>query len=100
MVESGMPPLPPSAPSGAETDQAPAAPAMPLPPPVASRKHIEVVAVGVGFWDNHRKNEGDRFTVPKLEDAGSWMKCIDPKIEREHQARMKDKKKKANTADD
>lgn len=99
MVENGMPQLPHSAPlPGAETVQAPA---MPQPPPQPiGQKHIEVVAVGVGFYDNHRKAVNDRFTVPKIEQLGSWMKCVDPKLQREHLARLEAKRQKANTAED
>lgn len=95
-----MPQLPPSAPTGAETGQAPAAPAMPLPTSQVSRKHIEVIATGVGFYDNHRKAEGDRFTVPSIEMTGSWMKCIDPKLDRQRIERLEAKRKKANTAEE
>ncbi len=98
MENNGMPQLPTSALQGAETVQPPIPPAMPTPPP--SRKHIEVVAIANGFYDNHRKTEGDHFTVPDMGMCGSWMKCVDPKLEREHLAFMKAKKQKANSAAD
>lgn len=90
-----MPQLPPSAPEGAETLQ-PQPLVMPPPPPVL--KHIEVVATGLGFYDNHRKVEGDRFTVPSIEMTGSWMRCVDPKYEKMRVERLEKKRQKANTA--
>lgn len=53
---------------------------------------IEVVALRAGFFKQSRKEEGDKFKVSKMKDLGSWMKCVDPKKEKDHQAFMKKKK--------
>lgn len=90
-----MPQLPTSAPSGAETLQ-PQPSVMPPPPPV--QKHIEVEAITNGFYDNHRKVGGDRFTVPSIDMTGSWMRCIDPKYEKMRLERLEKKRQKANEA--
>ncbi len=67
-------------------------------PSTKTVKEIKVVAVRAGFFAPHRKNEGDEFTVPSFKQLGSWMKCLDPKIEREHQAALKAKRAKVNKA--
>lgn len=54
---------------------------------------IKVVALRAGFWNQMRKVEGDEFEVPSMEKLGSWMKCMDPKVEMLHQKYLKDKKK-------
>lgn len=91
-----MPQLPPSAPLGAE-EKAPA-PAMPLPPLAVKKQAIEVVATGLGFYEQHRKVEGDRFTVPSIDMTGNWMRCIDPKHEKQRVERLEAKRQKANAA--
>ena len=57
------------------------------------QKGIEVVALRSGFYKGSRRVEGDKFTVPSLDKVGTWMKCIDEKLEVEHQKLIKDKKK-------
>lgn len=91
-----MPQLPPSAPQGAETVQPPAT----MPPLPIAKKPIEVEALTLGFYDNHRKVGGDRFTVPSIEQTGSWMRCLDPKHEKARIERLEAKRKKANSAED
>lgn len=63
-------------------------------PLVPSNGKIEVVAVRNGFFNQHRKAEGDKFFVPKIESLGDWMKCIDPVMEKERVKILKAKKKK------
>lgn len=63
-------------------------------------KNIEVVATRNGFFDQERKKEGDKFVVPSMKQLGSWMKCLDPKIEEMHLEALRVKRAKANTAVD
>ncbi len=58
-----------------------------------SKKGIEVVAVRAGYFKCMRKVEGDKFIVPNMDQLGSWMKCVDGKVEAEHQRLLKEKKK-------
>lgn len=61
--------------------------------PVAPKaKSIEVVALRPGFFKQMRKSEGDKFVVEKFEQLGSWMKCLDPVMEKKHQEAMKQRK--------
>lgn len=53
---------------------------------------IEVIAIRAGFFQNSRKNEGDRFIVPSMDKVGSWMKCTDSGAEKLHQEDMKQRK--------
>lgn len=61
----------------------------PLPVAKKSSKEIEVVALRLGFYKQERKMEGDSFTVPSLDKVGSWMKCVDPQMEKQHLALQK-----------
>lgn len=92
-----MPQLPSMAPA-VETVQPPT-PAMSKPTPIP-HKPIEVEALSIGFYDNHRKNGGDRFTVPSIDMTGSWMRCLDPVHEKARLERLAKKRKKANSAED
>jgi len=58
------------------------------------RNGIEVKALRNGFYNLHRLRENDVFTVKSFEDLGEWMKCLDPDLEKQHQANMKEKKAK------
>lgn len=60
-----------------------------LPAPKKSLKEIEVVALRLGFYKQERKMEGDAFTVPSLDKVGTWMKCVDPQLEKQHLALQK-----------
>lgn len=65
----------------------------------APAKGIEVVAVRAGFWKKERKVIGDRFVIPDESMLGMWMKCVDPELEKKHQAAIKaNMKKKKNAA--
>ncbi len=81
-------------------------PVMPDEMPVVHQKvyngprNIEVEALAKGFFDQHRKNEGDLFVIPTMKQLGSWMKCKDPKIQKMHDEAMRVKRMKANTAED
>lgn len=57
-----------------------------------SPKGIEVVALQNGYFQNCRKVEGDRFFISDMSKLGKWMKCVDPKIEAQHQENQKAKK--------
>ncbi len=86
-----MPPLP----SNAATEKSGAAP---VPQP---SRAIAVVATAAGFHKGHRKSEGDAFTVAKFEELGSWMKCVDPTMQKkheEHQRSLKEKRAGASKA--
>ncbi len=54
-------------------------PSVPMAP-----KSIEVVATAKGFYKQARKVEGDKFSVAKFEQLGSWMKCVDPVMQKKH----------------
>lgn len=54
---------------------------------------IKVVALRAGYINSCRKVEGDHFEVPNMQKVGSWMKCVDPKLEAEHQRLMKEQKR-------
>lgn len=69
-------------------------------PAVVGPRNIEVIALRKGFFQSHRKVEGDRFTIPTMKQLGSWMKCVDPKIEEMHQAALFARNRKANSAVD
>lgn len=56
---------------------------------------VEVVAVRDGFYRNSRKKAGDLFMISNLDKAGSWMKCLDPKVEKMHQQNLKERKQQA-----
>lgn len=113
MAKNKEMPLPPTAPEqsgeemeGHEGSEMPPPPEAPEAPPVAPKKvysgpkDIQVVAIAKGFYDQHRKNEGDEFVVPTMKQLGSWMKCKDPKIQRMHEEAIRIKRKKANSAED
>lgn len=55
-------------------------------------KGIEVIALQNGYFQNSRKVEGDRFFISDMSKLGKWMKCVDPKIEAQHQEIQKQKK--------
>jgi len=55
-------------------------------------KGIEVEAVRPGYFQCSRKVVGDRFVVSDESKLGSWMKCMDPAMEKEHQKMMQAKK--------
>jgi hypothetical protein len=62
-----------------------------MPPP--PKGGIEVVALRAGYYKCSRKVEGDIFSVPSMNKVGAWMKCVDPKLEQEHQVLLKESKK-------
>lgn len=61
----------------------------------APKKGIEVVAERKGFYNQHRKREGDKFFVPSIDKCGEWMRCTDPHMEKQRKKFLKDKKLKA-----
>lgn len=65
-----------------------------LSPAPKKAKAVEVVAIRAGFINNHRKKEGDVFMVPSMSKVGTWMRCTDPALEKEHQVMMKELPKK------
>jgi hypothetical protein len=73
-----MPPLPSKASEESEA----------VPP----KKGIEVIALRPGFFQQQRKVEGDKFTVVDMSKVGTWMKCVDPVLEKQHQSKMKEQK--------
>lgn len=109
-----MPPPPPPAQESEEVDvdgegildREEAPPKQEMPQPKGAEHHvkgprnIEVMATRNGFFDQERKKEGDKFVVPSMKQLGSWMKCLDPKIEEMHLEALRVKRMKANTAVD
>lgn len=57
-----------------------------------STRSIQVVATEKGFYKQMRKAPGDEFAVEKFEQLGSWMKCVDPVMEKKRLDLMKDHK--------
>lgn len=58
-----------------------------------ANKGIEVVATRAGFFKNVRYNAGDKFMIPSLEKAGSWMKCTDAVAEKQREGLMLQRKR-------
>lgn len=61
---------------------------------------IRVVATMKGFYGNARIKPGDIFTVKSVMELGSWMRCMDPSVEKDRkelitQAKLAQKKKQA-----
>jgi hypothetical protein len=54
---------------------------------------IEVIAVNAAWFQGQYRKPGDRFLVPNENMLGSWMKCVDPNLDKKHQARVKERKK-------
>lgn len=54
---------------------------------------IEVVALRPGFRKKVRVPEGHRFSVASLEEVGSWMKIVDPKLAKYHKEMLAEKRK-------
>lgn len=69
---------------------------MPVPKPV--ERPVEVIAVRAGVFRRCRRGPGDKFTVPSFDLLGEWMKCVDPRLEKQHQANIKERKAKIKAA--
>ncbi len=73
-------------------------PSLPTPPDQSGGsspkipRQIEVIALRKGFFGNHRREEGDKFVISKMSQLGDWMECVDPTLEKQHQAIIKSKK--------
>lgn len=78
---------PPSEAPAAKGEEKAAAPA-----PAPKNAKIEVVAIEKGFFKQQRKDKGDKFFVDKFEQLGSWMKCVDPGMQKKHAEAMKARK--------
>jgi hypothetical protein len=72
--------------------QSPAPVAQVKSAPVVPKKGIEVVVTRKGIWQGCRKHEGDVLFIPVMEKVGEWMKCVDPELEKQHIAMMKERK--------
>jgi hypothetical protein len=106
-VNLGLPEMPKEAPPVApmpEQARAPEVPGINIPQnsaaPVdhkAASSGILVRALGPGMFDNHRKIEGMEFSVPSMDQLGSWMLCLDPEVQKKHQALMDARKQKRKT---
>lgn len=94
-VEAGPDDL---APLDAEALQIPPAP-LPVPdtskasPPPPVTRGIEVMAMRPGFYRQNRYSVGDKFMVRGTADLGSWMRCTDPTLEKQHLRAIQDKKR-------
>jgi hypothetical protein len=62
--------------------------------PLVPKNGIEVEATRIGFYNQMRIREGDKFLVRKFEDLGEWMKCVDPALEKKRLEFFKLKKAK------
>lgn len=81
----------PSLPSQASEESGAEQAEQPQAAPKVSRG-IDVVALRSGFYEQRRIIEGEKFTVKKAEQLGSWMRCIDPVMQKKHQENLKAKK--------
>lgn len=88
-LDSGM-----QAPSGNVKDVSPE-----IDPAPPKSKTIEVIATRDGYINGHRIPTGMRFKVSSMEKVGEWMKCVDPKLELEHQKIMKEKAQRRKLGD-
>lgn len=74
--------------------------ALPTPPEMPGAKaralptQIDVVATGKGFYKQQRIKEGDKFVVAKFEQLASYMRCVDPAIEKMRLQMMEERKQK------
>ena len=68
-----------------------------LPVAPKGNEAIEVIAVREGFFNQHRKKEGDKFVVTSFKKLGEWMICVDPTLEKRRVQFFIDKKNKAKT---
>ncbi len=91
MPEMPILPNPPAAEEVAEVAEA-------APVKVKAGKGIQVMALRAGFYKQMRKGEGDMFEVADMEKVGSWMRCVDPRLEAEHQKILKAKKEEQKAA--
>jgi hypothetical protein len=56
------------------------------------RSGIKVVALRDGFMFQQRIKAGEEFTISNFSQLGSWMKCLDPMMERKRKEIEKAKK--------
>lgn len=61
--------------------------------PLVPKTGIKVIATRAGFFNQHRKAEGDKFSVPTMEKLGDWMKCVDPVLEKKRKELISKKKR-------
>lgn len=61
----------------------------------AKDKHIEVRATRAGYFKGSRKSEGDIFTVPSVEELGTWMEPSDDRVKKAFEKQMAEKAAKA-----
>lgn len=96
---ASMPTPPPLQVANARPNTAPVPPSntakVPDIQPVGGHRPVEVIATRDGFYRQRRMVEGVRFTVPSMAKVGSWMKCVDPVLEKEHQKILAEKRKAA-----
>ncbi len=89
-----MPPLPAaSEPDLGQQEEEIPAEMQPLPP--IKKGSVEVVALRPGVYKRDRKAKDDKFRLDSFEQLGSWMRCVDPVVEKKHQETMIEKKKRA-----
>lgn len=81
--ESQMPPLPGAEQSAPDASQAPAQP--------AKKKMVDVIAMRAGFYRQKRISVGMEFQV-REDELGTWMKCVDPVLQKKHEVNMRAKK--------
>lgn len=64
----------------------------------ALAKGILVVATRNGLYRGYRKSAGDQFKIAKESDLGSWMKIVDPEMEKARQVKIAKAKAEAKAA--
>lgn len=57
-----------------------------------SEKPIEVIALRAGYYAPNRIPGGAKFTIASFKHLGSWMKCVDPQMQKLHVENMKKRK--------
>ncbi len=83
-----MPPEPGSEKSGPKSN----ADAEGMKPIKSASRGIKVMALKVGIYKNCRMEPGKVFFIEKKEHLGSWMKCEDQGLQKEHSEKMKARK--------
>lgn len=99
-----IPPMPaPPVSQAGEQDQADEpkklAPNDPIKSLHARKGPIEVIALRPGLYKNQRIDKGKAFSIEKPEHLGSWMKCVDKTIQKEHEFYCREHKKRMQNLD-
>lgn len=45
---------------------------------------VEVIALETGLYKGCSKYKDDKFVISSFQQLGSWMKCVNPELEKKH----------------